>query len=187
MVARLFKPVDCTDCGDALPVISGSLLSAIGMVALLRLAFHRHVDADTACSRPAACLQHRLGGLACRRNLFQLGHALVKSCDRIYRPPPPRCPRALLTVALPLANPTPRPRVLRALNMGAFLYNLSAFFGHSAGSHALNPPEHIRHNEQTHVRPSNVDPVQMRDSPVALRNVDVFQLYVHVILGYTIH
>ena len=35
---------------------------------------------------------------------------------------PPRCPLALLTVALPLANPTPRPLVPLDLNIGAFLY-----------------------------------------------------------------
>jgi len=31
-------------------------------------------------------------------------------------------PRALFTVALPLARPTPRPRVAFARNIGAFLY-----------------------------------------------------------------
>ena len=36
-----------------------------------------------------------------------------------YRPP--RWPRARFTVALPLARPTPRPRVPRDLNIGAFL------------------------------------------------------------------
>jgi hypothetical protein len=34
---------------------------------------------------------------------------------------PRRCPRALLTVALPRAKPTPRPRCPRERNMGAFL------------------------------------------------------------------
>jgi len=36
----------------------------------------------------------------------------------------PLCPLALLTVALPLANPTPRPLVPLDRNMGAFLLNI---------------------------------------------------------------
>jgi hypothetical protein len=50
-------------------------------------------------------------------------------CSRVCRVAyrgPPRCPRARLTVARPLASPTPRPRVPRDLNMGAFLSSQSA-------------------------------------------------------------
>jgi hypothetical protein len=46
----------------------------------------------------------------------------------------PRCPRARLTVARPLASPTPRPRVPRDLNMGAFLSSQSAQAQHSKTS-----------------------------------------------------
>ena len=34
------------------------------------------------------------------------------------------------------------------------------------------------------MRASNVDAIQMCDSSVALRNVDVLELYVHVVLSY---
>lgn len=42
---------------------------------------------------------------------------------RITHAPPlgPLCPLALFTVARPLANPTPRPRVPLDRNIGAFL------------------------------------------------------------------
>lgn len=39
---------------------------------------------------------------------------------RLYLPRD--CPRALFTVAFPLARPTPLPRVVRERNIGAFLY-----------------------------------------------------------------
>lgn len=47
----------------------------------------------------------------------------VEQIDPVLHGPPlgPRWPLARLTVARPLANPTPRPRVPRERNIGAFL------------------------------------------------------------------
>lgn len=55
---------------------------------------------------------------------YRSGIVLVMLCSQVsffaYLGAP-RWPRARLTVARPLARPTPRPRVPRDLNMGAFL------------------------------------------------------------------
>lgn len=51
--------------------------------------------------------------------VLRLLHIPRLSRSSSYRPP--RWPRARFTVALPRARPTPRPRVPRDLNMGAFL------------------------------------------------------------------
>jgi hypothetical protein len=94
----------------------------------------------------------------------------------------PRWPRARLTVALPRARPTPRPRVPRDLNIGAFLredrQHLSLLPEAQPSS-----PQHIRNDKQAHVRATNVHAVQVGDSAVALRDVNVLHLYVHVVLG----
>jgi len=47
-----------------------------------------------------------------------------------------------------------------------------------------NIPQHIRHDEQAHMRTANVYAVQVGDSSVALRDVDVLHLHVHVVLSY---
>jgi hypothetical protein len=54
-------------------------------------------------------------------SLFVILEALILSHLSVAYRGAPRCPRARLTVARPLARPTPRPRVPRDLNMGAFL------------------------------------------------------------------
>jgi hypothetical protein len=55
----------------------------------------------------------------------------------------------------------------------------SVFQNHSH----LHIPQHIRHNEQAHVRATDVYAIQVCDSAVALCDVDVLHLYVHVVLG----
>lgn len=49
--------------------------------------------------------------------------SIITPTGSITHAPPlgPLCPLALFTVARPLANPTPRPRVPLDLNIGAFL------------------------------------------------------------------
>jgi hypothetical protein len=44
-------------------------------------------------------------------------------------------------------------------------------------------PQHVRHNEQPYVRASDVDPIQVGDSAVALCDVDILHLYIHVVLS----
>lgn len=103
---------------------------------------------------------------------------------RSPRPPPPPLPPALalLTVARPLARPTPRPRAFRLLNIGAFLSPRQQVVVYGvAGTGRL--PQHIRNNEEAHVAAANVDLFQMADSAVACRHGDIFELHVHVVLG----
>ena len=100
-------------------------------------------------------------------------------------PPPPRCPLARLTVALPLANPTPRPFEPLDLNIGAFLFrsaqlvwsftSLPDLVSAARNSWTTNVvpsrsmdskgksfvPQHIRHNEKPHVAAPNIDLFQM--------------------------
>jgi hypothetical protein len=44
-------------------------------------------------------------------------------------------------------------------------------------------PKHIRHNEESHMRPPNVDLIEMADSSITRSNGDIFELNVHVIFG----
>ena len=44
--------------------------------------------------------------------------------------------------------------------------------------------QHIRHNEQSHVRAPNVDAVQMCDATITLCDVDVLELAVHVVFCF---
>lgn len=45
-------------------------------------------------------------------------------------------------------------------------------------------PQHIRHDEQPDVRASDVHPIEVGHAPIALRNVDVLELHVHVVFGF---
>lgn len=47
-------------------------------------------------------------------------------------------------------------------------------------------PQHVWDNEKPNVAASNVDLLQMADSPVARRHGDVFELDIHVVFGYSI-
>lgn len=47
----------------------------------------------------------------------------------------------------------------------------------------FNVPEHIRHDEESHVAAANVDLVEMGDTAIASGDSDVLELNVHVILG----
>lgn len=44
-------------------------------------------------------------------------------------------------------------------------------------------PQHIRHDEVSHMRSANVYLVQMADTAITRRHGDVFKLHVHVVLG----
>lgn len=88
---------------------------------------------------------------------------------------PPLCPRARFTVALPRANPTPRPLVPLDLNMGAFLSRIPSaplvtIMGYPV---AKLIPQHIRHNEKPDVASPDVDLVQMAHAAVARGDGDV--------------
>jgi hypothetical protein len=48
-------------------------------------------------------------------------------------------------------------------------------------------PKHIRHNEESHMRPPNVNLVEMADSPIARSDSDIFELNVHIIFGCSTH
>ena len=98
---------------------------------------------------------------------------------------PPLCPRARFTVALPRANPTPRPLVPLDLNIGAFLSHIpSAVLPLTPGvAGAILVPQHIRHDKKPHVAPPDVDLIEMADSAVAGSDGDVLQLDVHVVFG----
>ena len=45
-------------------------------------------------------------------------------------------------------------------------------------------PEHVRHNEESHVAATNVDLIKMRDTAVASGDGNILELNVHVVLGY---
>jgi hypothetical protein len=47
----------------------------------------------------------------------------------------------------------------------------------------LNVPEHVRHDEESHVASANVDLVEMGDTAIAGSDGDVLELNVHVVLG----
>ena len=66
-------------------------------------------------------------------------------------------------------------------NMGAFLRVVSVAALHPGVKSGI--PQHVGHDKQPHVRAPNVDPVQMSNSAIALGDVDVLQLAVHVVLG----
>ena len=48
---------------------------------------------------------------------------------------------------------------------------------------SLNIPQHVRHDEESHVASSNVNLVEMGDTAVAGSNGDILQLDVHVVLS----
>lgn len=108
------------------------------------------------------------------------------------RPPPPRPPAsALLTVARPRARPTPRPRTFRDLNIGAFLFDAivslsSSFCSCIRRDRSLgrNVPEHIRDDEEAHVAAADIHLLEMADAAVARGHGDVFELDIHVVLGW---
>lgn len=50
-----------------------------------------------------------------------------------------------------------------------------------------NIPKHIGHDEESHMRASDVDLVEMTDSPIARRDSNIFELDVHIIFGYNTH
>lgn len=45
-------------------------------------------------------------------------------------------------------------------------------------------PQHIRHNKESHMAAANIHLVQMRHAAVARGDCDIFELDVHVILGW---
>lgn len=47
----------------------------------------------------------------------------------------------------------------------------------------FNVPEHVRHDEESHVAAANVDLVEMGDTAIASSDGDVLELNVHVVLG----
>lgn len=47
-----------------------------------------------------------------------------------------------------------------------------------------NKPQHIRHDKEPNMRAADVHLVKMRHAPVARRHRDVFELHVHVVLGW---
>jgi hypothetical protein len=48
---------------------------------------------------------------------------------------------------------------------------------------SLNVPQHVRHDEESHVGTPNIDLVEVRDTAVASCDGDILELDVHVILG----
>lgn len=48
-------------------------------------------------------------------------------------------------------------------------------------------PKHIRHNEESHMRPPDVDLVEMADSSISRRDSDILELDVHIIFGCDTH
>ena len=48
---------------------------------------------------------------------------------------------------------------------------------------SFNVPEHVRHDEESHVAAANVDLVEMGDTAVASGDGDVLELDVHVVFG----
>lgn len=44
-------------------------------------------------------------------------------------------------------------------------------------------PQHVRHDEESHMASPNVDLVEMRDAAVASGDGDVLELDVHVVFG----
>lgn len=60
---------------------------------------------------------------------------------------------------------------------------------HTSASHRPTPehrriPEHVRHDEQPHMAPPNVDAIEMSDAAIALGDIDVLELAVHVVFGF---
>lgn len=47
----------------------------------------------------------------------------------------------------------------------------------------MNELQHVWHNEEPNMASTDVDLIQMTDSAVTRRHGDVFELYVHVVLG----
>jgi hypothetical protein len=69
--------------------------------------------------------------------------------------------------------------------MGAFLRaKLSAIVPDSCSTSSSCIPQHIGHDEKAHVRTTDVYAVQVGDSAIALGDVDVLHLHVHVVLSY---
>ena len=102
----------------------------------------------------------------------------------LQRPPPPRVlALALLTVALPRARPTPRPLVPLDRNMGAFLAIVS---DNLLISRHGTLPQHVRYDKVSHMASPNVYLLEMRDATVAGGYSNVLELYVHVVLSYTL-
>lgn len=84
--------------------------------------FERHLHSSYACCSPPVNLVASLTGPRPVPLRFPIWTGVLFLVHLFHYPLPPRPdPRARFTVALPLANPTPRPRAFRDLNMGAFL------------------------------------------------------------------
>lgn len=49
----------------------------------------------------------------------------------------------------------------------------------------VNQPKHVWNYEESNVGATNVDLVEMADTPVARSNRNIFQLDVHVVFSYT--
>lgn len=70
----------------------------------------------------------------------------------------------------------------RDLNIGAFLW--SSQLQYPLRLKSESSPQHIWHNEQAHVRSSDVHPVEVGNPSITLRDVDVLKLDVHVVFGF---
>jgi hypothetical protein len=127
----------------------------------------------------------------CRRTpkSFITGSSFPLCLHECY-PLGPLDPLALLTVALPLAIPTPRPFWPRDLNIGAFLQekrsafvNNATFDEYKEGMRNGEIPQHIWHDKEPHMAPSNVNLIEMRNSAVTGGDGYVLELDVHVVFG----
>jgi hypothetical protein len=47
----------------------------------------------------------------------------------------------------------------------------------------FNVPEHVRHNEESHVAAADVDLVEVGDTAIASSDSDILELNVHVVLS----
>lgn len=49
--------------------------------------------------------------------------------------------------------------------------------------YSINVPQHVWHDEESHMAAADVDLVEMRDTTVASGDSDILELDVHVVLG----
>ena len=134
-IAKLMKPHFvslhiCCNC-DSIDLLVSSCLQETPGASLLSLFRHMpKLRSKASAQLRFLCRAFFVSAVACSEPALRVpvayrsGIVLVMLCSRVsffaYLGAP-RWPRARLTVARPLARPTPRPRVPRDLNMGAFL------------------------------------------------------------------
>jgi hypothetical protein len=94
------------------------------------------------------------------------------ACSR----PTDRCPSSCQSHTASLYAPRAEHRSIPVISSASSLYPPQS-------KRLVILPQHIRHNKEPHMRPSDVHLVQMRHASIAGRHSDILELHIHVVLS----